>query len=83
MCQIKLATAQQYEPKMTRERLLSPRVNARIAAKILEDQLDRYNNDIPCAVAAYNAGSCRFNKYGGIKNRKYVAKVFRNWVDGK
>ncbi len=83
MCQIKLTTAKQFEPNITHTQLLNPKVNARIAAKYLQWQLDRYDNDIPAAVAAYNAGSCRFNKRGQIKNREYVRKVFSAWISGK
>lgn len=83
MCQIKEATARQYEPFVTHKELMDPKVNVRIAGKILRRNLERYRGDVPCAVAAYNAGSCTFNKNRQIKNRKYVAKVLMAWLDGK
>lgn len=83
MCQMKINTARQFESNITHAQLLSPKVNTRIAAKFLKWQLDRYHGDIICGIASYNAGSCRRNGKGLIKNRKYVFKVMGAWIDGR
>ncbi len=80
VCQVKLATAKFLGYAHTEDTLLSdPKVNAYYAAKYIRRQLDRYQGDTTKAVAAYNAGSCRYNAEGLIKNRQYVTKVLAAW----
>lgn len=64
-----------YSKHTTINHLMKPEINLTIAAYYIKYQLDRYDGNLDCAIAAYNAGSCNFNKKGLIKNRKYVAKV--------
>lgn len=80
VCQVKLETAKMLGFAGDKQALLQdPAVNAYYAAKYLRKQLDRYDGDAEQAVAAYNAGSCRFNAQGQIKNRRYVGKVQDAW----
>ncbi len=50
-------------------------------AAYLRTQLDRFNNDVPSALAAYNAGPGAVIKYGGIppyaETRNYVSVIMR------
>ena len=82
VCQIKLTTAKLVGYKGTAKELhKSPFLNISFAGKYLKKQLTRYNGDIVQAIAAYNAGRCRFNNKGQIKNRIYVSKVLKAWAD--
>ena len=48
-------------------------------AKLLKQLLDRYNGDLSLALSAYNAGSGRVDKAGGIpeipETKNYVAEI--------
>lgn len=60
--QLMLPTAQGLEMGVTRETLLEPERNLRLAAKYLADMLDRFrgfNDQVKLALAAYNAGPDR------------------------
>lgn len=74
LCQLKVATAKQFDKRASPEMLLEPKDNARIAALYLRFNIGRYYTT-QCAVASYNAGSCRRNESGVIRNIKYVRKV--------
>lgn len=81
-CQLKVNTARLYDRKATGAKLLNYAYNADIAARYLRTQLDRYHGNTECAIAAYNAGTCKFNDRKQIRNRKYVKKVKArfNWA---
>lgn len=79
ICQIKLSTARLLGFRGDEIRLKNPNTNIFYAGKYLRHQLLRYHGDVPKSISAYNAGSCRYNKLGEIKNRKYVAKVMMEW----
>lgn len=78
LCQIKYKTAEMLGYQYV-ENLNDPRVNIKYAARYLRHQLDRYDWDIPAAISAYNAGSCRHFDSGQIKNLNYVRKVYKHW----
>jgi len=82
LCQIKLRTARHYYGKMNASELLNASINAHIAAKILRDNLYRYDYDMDCAIAAYNRGSCK-KVDGKISNQGYVKKVKRKYAKFK
>lgn len=56
-----------------------PHENIMGGAKLISQLLQKYNNNISLAVAAYNAGSGSVDKYGGIppftETQNYVEKV--------
>lgn len=79
LCQIHSSTARWLGYSGDDKGLLDPKVNTHYAAKYLKYQIDRYKQDLPSAVAAYNAGRCNRNKNGKIRNIKYVLKVYKEW----
>lgn len=79
ICQLHLSTARMLGFKGSERKLMQLEVNIKYAALYLKHQLQRYPLSKACAVAAYNAGSCRFNQKQQIKNRKYVKKVYVAW----
>ncbi len=56
-----------------------PRENIEAGATLLKQLLDRYNGDLPQALAAYNAGPKRVDESGGIpdipETRDYVESI--------
>ena len=55
--------------------LLSPAVGLAYGADYLGRQLARYGGRVPHAVAAYNAGSARFDERERFTNQRYVDHV--------
>jgi soluble lytic murein transglycosylase-like protein len=57
------------------------RQNVAGGAAYLREQLDRFGNNIPLALAAYNAGPGAVRKYGGIppyrETQNYVRKIMQ------
>ena len=55
-------------------------------AKYLRQMLDRFDGDIPFALAAYNAGANNVEKYGGVppfqETQNYVEKVMGYMANG-
>jgi soluble lytic murein transglycosylase-like protein len=80
LMQLMLATAREIlgKPDLTTTQLIQPRINIDAGAKYLRKQLDRYGGNIKSAIAAYNAGSARFDKNGKYVNQSYVDKVLAN-----
>lgn len=83
VCQVQPATAKDMGYTGAASGLLKPEVNAFYAAKYLRKQLNRYGGDMVKAVAAYNAGTYRENKFGKPINQKYVEKVVKAWEEGR
>lgn len=77
ICQVKLDTAnwmKEYNripgKPLTSKDLMNPETNIQYAELYLRYQLKVYNNDINCAISAYNAGSCiKWNQ------KRYVKRV--------
>lgn len=85
-CQVKLNTAKMFKKDITIKELMEPYINFTMATKYYMWQLKRYNNNVDCAISAYNAGRCIINvaepcftKKGNTKpcpnNIGYVNKV--------
>lgn len=60
-----------------------PNANVDGGAKYLRELLEKYNYDVPKALAAYNAGSKRVDRYQGVppyyETQTYVAKIIRDY----
>ena len=56
--------------------LLDPEINAKYSIKYLCIQLKKYDGNIDKALAAYNAGKCRYDEHGKIRNYYYVENVY-------
>lgn len=61
--QLKLATAQHYEPWVTERDLRTRDVNLRIGFRFLRDLMRQYGGDEQLALLAYNRGPARVNEY--------------------
>ena len=79
ICQIKLNTAKMFNPRITPKELMNPELNAYYAARYIKHQMNRYNENIIKAIAAYNSGRVKYNKSGRIINYKYVRKVLTHY----
>jgi hypothetical protein len=60
-----------------------PQANVDGGTKYLRELLERYNFDLVKALAAYNAGPARVERFGGVppyyETRAYVAKIVRDF----
>ncbi|HKW18753.1 MAG TPA: lytic transglycosylase domain-containing protein [Terriglobales bacterium] len=60
-----------------------PKANVDGGTKYLRELLEKYNYDVPKALAAYNAGSRRVDRYHGVppyfETQTYVAKIIRDY----
>jgi hypothetical protein len=60
-----------------------PNANVEGGTKYLRELLEKYNYDVPKALAAYNAGSRRVDQYRGVppyfETQTYVAKIIRDY----
>lgn len=79
LCQLKLATASLMGYTGEADGLLRADTNARLAAKYLRRQYNRYGS-WELAVAAYNRGSPRMLPNGRLSNDKYIKKVYKIWL---
>lgn len=64
-----------------------PNANVQGGTKYLQELLERYNYDMVKALAAYNAGPQRVDKYHGVppyyETRAYVARIVRDFNNKK
>ncbi len=56
LTQVRLATAQEVDPSVTRRDLLVPETNLRIGFRVLRRFLAQYDHDLEMALRAYNLG---------------------------
>ncbi len=56
LTQVRLPTARIYDPTVTASDLMNPDVNLRVGFHYLGDLLERFDQDIPLALEAYNKG---------------------------
>lgn len=60
-----------------------PNSNVEGGTKYLRELLEKYNYDVPKALAAYNAGSRRVDQYHGVppyfETQAYVARIIRDF----
>lgn len=75
--QVLPATADWNGYKGPGDGLLNPDTNLEVVATYLGKQLARYNNDIPSAISAYNAGTAFRSTSGIFNNQEYVTKVYK------
>ncbi len=78
ICQIKYKTAKDMLPEIRPSDLMLTDINIMAAGLYLRKKLDKHNN-VPAALAAYNAGRLRLDESGEILNKKYVWKVLKQW----
>lgn len=77
---IKLSTARDYEPDLTKEDLLLPENEIRVAAKFVADLWKQFNGDRVKVAWAYNAGASRV--VAGIlpsSTAEYLERFERNY----
>lgn len=76
-CEVKLSTARWlgFKGKVT-DLWLKRYINRYYAGRYLNYQLRRYHDNVPAAVAAYNAGSAK-RRNGKFINQMYVDRVLK------
>ncbi len=79
ICQLHVDTARFVGFRGPETALFDPGLNIKYAGLYLRNRLSHYHNDSISAIATYNSGTLRLNKYGKIKNQKYVEKVLKEW----
>jgi len=83
LMQLKYSTAQWMGMRGSSKRLYSPYINIYYGVKYIKHLMIRYHGNIGAVISAYNAGSARWNRYTGYKNKLYVHKVYKNYLHYK
>ena len=82
LMQVMPATARDLGVKSARS-LFDPQQNVEAGVKYLKFMLERFDGDLPTAIAAYNAGPGAVDKHAGIppypETQNYVRKVLANF----
>ncbi len=77
LMQLMQKTAKQYE--VTNR--FNPKQNINAGVEHLSTLLERYDGQVPLALAAYNAGSTAVEKYNGVppfpETKRYISKVLK------
>ena len=85
LTQLQPSTARHVAPRVSRGELFTPRVNLKIGFRYLRSLLDRFDNDVAVALAAYNGGPERVERQltaGRTPARAYARKVLRHVEPG-
>ncbi|HPB56369.1 MAG TPA: lytic transglycosylase domain-containing protein [Candidatus Aminicenantes bacterium] len=79
LMQLMTETAKDYGVNVSE--IFDPERNLEAGIRHLKRLLDKYNNDTVLALAAYNAGEARVDRYGGIppfrETQDYVTRITR------
>jgi soluble lytic murein transglycosylase-like protein len=84
LTQIRTATAREMVPRVLASDLTAPALNLRLGFRYLHTLLDRFDQDVMLALAAYNSGPTRVEQQiarGQAPSTAYARKVLRN-VEG-
>ena len=76
LMQVRATTAQMLGYRGDPDDLFNPSVNVRYGAEYLRWQMDRYDDRVDWAVAAYNRGTAKM-KRGRFTNQEYVDSVVK------
>jgi soluble lytic murein transglycosylase-like protein len=85
LTQIRPATARELVPKVQRSDLYSPHLNLRLGFRYLHALLERFDQDVALALAAYNRGPSQVEELlaqGRTPGGAYARKVLRNVEPG-
>lgn len=78
LMQLMPATARRFG--VAPDRIFDPAANVDAGVRYLAWLLDRFEDDLPLALAAYNAGEGTVDRYGGVppfrETRGYIARIF-------
>jgi hypothetical protein len=68
-------------PRLSLADFFDPRANINAGVMYLRELMDRFDNNLPLALAAYNAGECAVARHGGVppyrETQRYVARILR------
>jgi soluble lytic murein transglycosylase-like protein len=82
LMQLMPATARQFAVSDA----FDPKQNVEAGARLLKQLIERYPNDLPRALAAYNAGSGAVDQHGGVppyaETQNYVTQIL-GWLTGR
>jgi soluble lytic murein transglycosylase-like protein len=83
LAQVMPSTARMFNPDLTDQDLFDAEVNLRIGFRFLRQLVDRYPDDLPLALLAYNRGPARLQQLleGGLDPRNgYASLVLEGYL---